>query len=319
MELTSQQISFIQKHWAIESHVRFHRRLANFVYFANLEGREVILRLTETSHRKAYEIESELHWINYLFENGMQVANPIRSMGGSLFAELTAEKTFYVTVFEKAPGGPLKNEEDVPEEMIKIWGRYLGKMHQLTKNYRPPVNIQPRQQWEQDESLAMALRGHDKSDGIPYTRLNELLEWMRLLPKEKEHYGLIHTDLHRGNFFVDDNRITAFDFDDSCYQWFSYDFIAAVNSIHKNFYEGNKHPDKDKTYKIFLSGYQLENNLDQIWIDRIEIFDKFRAVMVYHWIKTFTKEGVFDAKNLEWAKKKAPQLMEILQPPLKLF
>lgn len=318
MQLTIDEISFLKQNWNLGDEIKFHRRVANFVYFAQMDGREVVLRLTEPTHRTLKEIESELHWLNFLSENGMQVAHPIQSLNGALAVEMPGENKYFAAVFEKAPGSSL-NDEDINDELLKTWGQYLGKMHRLTQTYKPPSPILPRQQWEKDESLAMALRSMDRDDPIPYQRMNELLEWMRSLPQTENCYGLVHTDLHRGNFFVKDGIITAFDFDDSCYQWFSYDFTAPINSVHKNFSEGNKHPDKNKTLEIFLSGYRLENNLDPIWVERIKIFDKHRAALVYHWIKTFTKEGVFDAKAIEWAKQKAPKLLEILREPLQLF
>lgn len=203
--------------------------------------------------------------------------------------------------------------------MIKTWGKYMGKMHRLTQQYKPTPEIQPRQGWEQDESLAMALRSHDKSDLLPYNRMNELLEWMRSLPREIHCYGLIHTDLHQGNFFVEKGKITAFDFDDSCHHWFSYDLVAPINSIFDNIFEGIPHEKKEKALEIFLGGYRLENSLDPLWVERIEIFDKYRAALIYHWIKTFTKENIFTEKSLEWAKNKLPRLSEALKDPLKLY
>lgn len=319
MEISRQQIEFLRQHWDLEGEIKFHRRLANFVYFTSISGKEVVLRLTDPGHRRCDEIESELHWMSYLAKNGMRVANPIPTKSHSLMTEISGEKNYFAALFEKAAGAFLTDEQAVADDMIKRWGRYIGKMHSLTKNYNPPASIRPRQQWEQDESLAMAFRSHDKDDRIPYERLIEFMGWMRSLPRDQDSYGLIHTDLHRGNFFVEEGEITAFDFDDSCYQWFSYDFVAPLNSIHKNFYEGNRHPDKDRTLEQFISGYSIENKLDSIWIERIKLFDKFRAVLTYHWIKTFTKEGVFDAKGLEWAKQKAPKLMEVLKEPLDLF
>ena len=318
MLLSKSQTDFLRLHWPIEGEIRFHRHVANFVYFAQMQSREVVLRLTEPSHRKFAEIESELHWIRYLTENGMRIANPILSNSGELAVQLDGEQNYFASVFEKAPGAFLNHDEDVQDEMIKRWGRYIGRMHNLTKSYRRPAQIQPRQSW-QDESLSMALRSHEKSDALPYQRLNELLEWMRALPQSEDGYGLIHTDLHRGNFFVENGEITAFDFDDSCHQWLIYDFVAPINSMHRAFSEGVQSPEKSRVLEIFMTGYRLENNLSLAWLKRFEIFDQYRAALVYHWIKTFTREGVFDAKGLEWAKTKAPRLMEVFRQPLHIF
>lgn len=319
MELTTTQIEFLKQYWSIEGEVKFYRRLANFVYFTILNGEEVVLRLTHPYHRKLEEIKSELHWLNYLDSNGVKVANPISTKFGDFIVELDGvDSVYYVSIFVKAKGGPLTDEQAYHPEVIKTWGRYLGQMQRLAKIYNPPTSIQKRQSWREDDSLAMALRSLDPKDGIPYTRLNELLEWMSSLPQEKDSYGLIHTDLHRGNFFYFENAITGFDFDDSCYQWFSYDFVAPLNSVHKNFYEGHQHVDKEKTLELFLEGYSQENTLSPVWIDRIELFDKYRAALVFHWTKTFLREGMLTGpKAIEWAEKKAPEMIEVLRAPLR--
>lgn len=317
MQLSSEQISFLQKHWRVEDRIMFHRHVANYVYFARMDGRDVVLRLTEPAHRQIHEIESELHWMRYLNDHKMNVVRPIATLNGEYIIQMSGEKTFFVALFEKVKGMPLRDEEAQSPQIIKNWGQYLGKMHKLTKKYQPTSNIKPRQQWR-DESLAMAMRSVEKEDVIPYQRMHELLEWMESLPQSVDCYGLVHTDLHRGNFFVDQGQIMAYDFDDSCYHWFSYDFAAPINSIVKTVYEGNKSVEKEQIFQVFLSGYSLENTLSRIWIERIEAFDMYRAVLAYHWIKTFTREGVFDEKGIEWGKIRAPQLLQVMKAPLKL-
>lgn len=319
MNLSLNQIYYLKSHWNIDDQIVFHRRVANFVYFVNLNQEPAVLRLTEAKHRSQDEILSELDWIEYLAKNGMSVARPIPTVNNSLVIELPGSEKFFAVLFKKAKGEFLPQEQDIPDELIKNWGRFIGRMHLLSKNYHPTAGIISRQQWTNDESLAMALRSLDQSDEIAYTRMNQLLEWMKSLPKNINEYGLIHTDLHQGNFFVEHGLITAFDFDDSCYQWFSYDLIAPLNSMSKKISEGVQSDEKSKILDTFLQGYNKENKLDPIWIDRLEIFDKYRAVLVYHWIKTFTKESVLDAKGLEWASQKAPKLLKVLSEPLKLF
>jgi Ser/Thr protein kinase RdoA (MazF antagonist) len=51
---------------------------------------------------------------------------------------------------------------------------------------------------------------------------------LRSLPTPVDGYGLLHTDLHHGNFFVDEGRITAFDFDDIGYNWFASDIAVLL-------------------------------------------------------------------------------------------
>lgn len=97
------------------------------------------------------------------------------------------------------------------------------------------------------------------------------------------------------------------------------DIVAPINSINKNLFEGTNNLAKEKALEVFLCGYNQENELDQIWIDRIQVFDKYRAALIYHWAKTCIKEKVFDANGLDWAKEKLPQLVDAIRAPLRLF
>ena len=54
---------------------------------------------------------------------------------------------------------------------------------------------------------------------------------MDTLRQESDAYGLVHADLHMGNFFVDHSgQMTVFDFDDCCFHWFGYDCAVSVVS-----------------------------------------------------------------------------------------
>jgi Ser/Thr protein kinase RdoA (MazF antagonist) len=310
----------LKNFWSFEGEPIFHRRVANFVFFARLEGRAVVLRLTEPIHRSREEIESELSWMSYLYSQKIQVVKPVVALDKSFVSVVkdSNQKEYYAAVFEKAPGAFLKDDE-ISNELIRNWGRFVGRMNYITKGYRPTAGILLRQDWDNDESLAMARRSFDKSDKLAYLRMHELLEWMASLEKNPDSYGLIHGDLHQGNFFVNQGRITAFDFDDSCYHWFAYDIVPPINSIYKNQDEGNFTIPKEEALDTFLEGYLSENKLDSIWIERVTFFDKFRAALTYHWAKTCLKEEVFDDKGIAWANEKLPKLLAALKDPLKLF
>lgn len=296
--------------WGLGAPPRFIRRVANFVYESSLDGRPVILRLTEPSHRSATELAAELEWMDYLSRGGLRLAAPLRARDGSFVRELPGP--FLACVFVKAPGGPLSG---LSPELIRGWGRYLGRMHKMTRGYRPAG--EPRQEWDEDYLLGAALRSHDENDVLPYRRLNELLEWLRSLPEGPDEYGLVHCDLHQGNFFVHENEITAFDFDDCCRHWFAYDLSQPLFSIlHACEDEGLEYAPLESA---FLEGYALENELAPIWLKRLPAFMQYRAALIYHWIETAKSDGVFDEKGLEWCRTRRPWFLKKLEEPLLLI
>ena len=113
MQLSLDQIQELKQQWPLGDKIKFYRRVANFVYFANLDGKQVVLRLTEPIHRTAKEIESELDWMSYLTKKGMQIASPIRTKRGSLLVELSGEKKLFAAVhpFELLSSLPTKCEQ----------------------------------------------------------------------------------------------------------------------------------------------------------------------------------------------------------------
>lgn len=209
------------------------------------------------------------------------------------------------------------NSELIDVQIIEEWGRYLGRMHRLTKAYVPPASAAPRQSWKGDDVVKAALRALDPKDCLAFRRMNELLAWLDGLPMDRAGYGLVHADLHAGNFFVQDGVITAFDFDDSCYHWFAYDIVIPLISLNLQESKPGLFPGP-ALREPFLKGYLSENALSQTWIDRLELFGKYRAALVYHWIKAGMAEGRFDEKGLEWCRLRLPWCLDQIRNPIEL-
>lgn len=308
MILSADQIKLLKDHWDLSDEINFHRKVANYVYFAQLEGKEVILRLTDIKHRKESELESELDWMDYLRRRGLRIAAPVFSKQKKFFASLEG---FNAALFEKAEGAPIHKSGPVTADKIKIWGQYLGRMHSLTKHYTPSPELSRRYDWLNDSTMVAAKRGLDPFDSEAYARMFEIEDWMKTLPTDQDCYGLLHVDLHHGNFFMHHDQLTAFDFDDSCYNWFSYDIIVPLLSLSVLVDDKFTTLSKDKTKELFLEGYHRENKLSQIWIDRLPIFEKFRAIIIYHWLKALIFENPDDEKMKQLRLKVLPYWVEL--------
>ena len=99
----------------------------------------------------------------------------------------------------------------------------------------------------------------------------------------KNNYGLIHTDIHAGNFFVKDNELTVFDFDDCSYMWFVSD-IAIALFYHIDFQKITEEERIEKAtlfMKHFMIGYLKENKLTKKDFLAIDLFLKLRELVLY--------------------------------------
>lgn len=320
MSPDDQQLEDVRRLWGLGGDVGLLGKVENYVYETSLDGRPVILRLTEPSHRTAGELQSELDWIDYLSKSGMRIAAPVRSTNGELVETLGGTDVFHACVFEKAKGEPVADDADFGPDFVKRWGHYIGTMHRHTQTYQRSEDVQPRSVWDEDAGFQVTRAGLDENDAVPYQRFHELMDWLGELDRSPDCFGLIHCDMHHGNFFVDDEgRVTAFDFDDSVYHWFTYDLAIPLYYLGRHSSLGQLSTRYEELLSSYLNGYAEANTMDQIWIDRLPLFIKFRTATLYHWHKaTFGATPVDEAGQArrnafyEWSQRE-------LDAELKLF
>ncbi|MDI9458391.1 MAG: phosphotransferase [Bacillota bacterium] len=259
----------------------------NYVYEGKIGGTCYVLRLTHSSHRSTNMVLGELEWINFLAENGVSVAKALPSTSGKLAEEIHVGEDFFIaSVFQKAKGRLLdrSNPAEPTREVITEWGRTIGKMHRATKHFEPSEERFRRPQWFEDNLMCFEnhLPAEDKHIvDIGYS----LLEYAKKLPQSQDSYGLIHTDVHMGNFFVDEGKITVFDFDDCSYQWFASDIAIALYYTIWWKFGGQDTREKDAYAREFLRdfmiGYNAENRLEDYWLNELPFFMKLRDIILY--------------------------------------
>src|SRR5690606_37759569 len=105
-------------------------------------------------------------------------------------------------------------------------GRTLGQLHRLSTSYSPSKPEWTRGTWDAPQAI-----NYDawlkNFDAEVHAKFMENLATIRALPRNKQNYGLIHQDAHTGNLFVNDGKITLFDFADCCQGYFVND-VAMV-------------------------------------------------------------------------------------------
>lgn len=259
----------------------------SYVYEVSHGETAKILRLTHSSHRNVGDIEAELDWMNFLYENGVNVPQPFESNQDNLVEEIQVEdgSYFYACVFSKASGRPVKiNSPEFNPDLFYAWGKEMGKMHFVTKRYILKGNLKRRQNWDEEELLDLG-KYIPSNETILVEKTQELIAEIRNLPSNKNNFGLIHTDMHSGNFFFDGKEIHVFDFDDSAYNWFASDI--AIPLYYSILYGNN---DKSKTeirdfakrfITAFMEGYQTENSLPEQWKEHLQYFLRLRDITLY--------------------------------------
>lgn len=256
----------------------------NFIYGFPKDGIDVILRISHSSHRTKDDTMAELDFVRYLAQHGACVSEPIPSIHGNLVETIPAKDGSYFTAsaYVKAQGERPNRNHQSPEFFFH-YGKTIGEFHRLGRDYQPDPSLKRRFDWDQDPLLVHAREYLDDQDEVIYSRFKETMESIRKLKKTKDNYFLIHTDVHMGNFFVKDNRLTVFDFDDCSTMHIVSDIAIAL------FYyivfmkatpeEKKEHADLFMTH--FMKGYLSEYALRKEDYLHIPIFLKLREIILY--------------------------------------
>ncbi len=271
----------------------------NYIYEFDRDDGEFILRIAHSIRRNENLIKGEVDWINYLARGGASVARAVLSKREALVEAIDDGRggQFLATAFIRAAGQPPRRVGLSPA-LYRTYGKMLGRVHALSRNYEPSDPVWRRPEWD-DPHMMEIDRFIPASEPLVVDRWRELRKHLGDLPGDHDGYGLIHQDAHGGNFLVDeDGGITLFDFDDCVYSWYVYDIAMTV------FYLANGRDNAREFTREFLShfmpAYLAENSLDTAWMDEIPAFLKLREIDLYALI-----HRSFDVENLDdpWCKR----------------
>ena len=114
-----------------------------FVFSKNDE-KKFVLRISSTGDRTEKDYLAETEFVHYLAENGAPVADVIPSVNGKLVEVVdNGKEPIFISLFEYAKGMLLcdngyRYRERVPlEEYFYNTGKTLGKIHELSKYFKP--------------------------------------------------------------------------------------------------------------------------------------------------------------------------------------
>lgn len=251
----------------------------SFIYRFTRDGRPYVLRITHSLRRTPQAIHGEVDWMNYLAAGGASVAGAAAAACGELVEAIddSAGGHFLATAFHFAPGRP-PWEVGWTAARRENYGRLIGRLHALTKAYEPADPAWRRHAWPAD-SVDVVRQQLQGVDDVALARYLALVARLDGLPRGVDDYGLIHFDAHEANFFIDDDTITLFDFDDCGYNWLANDLAMVI------FYQAANRDDPETHLAGFLPdfrrGYAAENRLEPAWANLIHDFLTLRELELY--------------------------------------
>lgn len=268
----------------------------NLVYACD----DKILRLSHSTIRPQKEILMELDWVMFLCNQGLPIAQVIPSNQQNI-TEQIGDKTHYFTVvcFEKIIGNRVTEEQWTNNHFKKL-GKIQGQLHRIGQTYTKRADLHYLH-WDE-------IPEYDSYKHLPADERNllalhdQLVAEFNTYPKTTELYGLIHYDIHHGNYLMTENeeRIFLFDFEMASKSWY-------INDVATTLYYACNFPtneDLDKFELRFLQhfwdGYQTEYQLPDSEKEKIPKFLLYRDLMLCGHLKLILKGQILTPGQIKY-------------------
>jgi Ser/Thr protein kinase RdoA (MazF antagonist) len=235
-----------------------------------------ILRVTSEAHRARDQLKGELAFVEHLIANGVNAARPVEPLAGEKVVDVSrivgSQGATYATVFERFEGRHFQDySNDMGRPLFNEWGRTMGRLHLLSETFSAPPGLR-RPDWDQDEVAGCSVIDVDIDDRLLELR-NELVGWLSGTTREPTRYGMVHGDLERTNFVLNDGAIGIFDFDDCCHHWFCWDMVCALWR-----FRNAAQDDRAAFLGWFLEGYGAVREPDAAMLKRFSDLIRLRSV-----------------------------------------
>ncbi len=239
----------------------------------------LILRVTPSRHRNREQLQAEITVVNRLKEEGIPVAASITLPGTNSIEEVHLEgQTYYLCVFEKAPGKTWI-EEPQNEDTFFEAGKVLARIHK--KNKELPDGLS-RPSWKENHYLQNAFRCIPAEKSWVVKKMEKHLAKMESFPRGECQFGLVHGDYNFANMLYEDKRVTVIDFDESEFHWFVYDLAVYLFYYLLGGDPANMDLEANRlVWKKFGEGYCQEKELDPEMVERLPEFLRLREFILY--------------------------------------
>ncbi|MGF7057413.1 phosphotransferase enzyme family protein [Brassicibacter mesophilus] len=255
----------------------YYRISSNAVYPFKYNGKTRLLRFSPVEEKIKSNLISELDFIHYLRSNGYPALCTVASKNNQELLEVsTPWGDYFAVVFERVAGVQL-GEIDYNYDICRKHGKYLGKLHKLSSEYKPKT----RSRWSYEDVLRWIEKvlSNFENEVKAMQEVKELRSYLLKLPQNHTTFGLIHYDFELDNIFYDQttDTLSIIDFDDTMYHWYAMDIEQALDSIMNESSCDNYFVMKD----IFIEGYREEFYVSDEMLSYMHIFRRFANLYGY--------------------------------------
>ncbi|MGE3728822.1 MAG: phosphotransferase enzyme family protein [Candidatus Sericytochromatia bacterium] len=242
------------------------------------------LRLVHQSHRNLLQLQAEMAWLETLSQAGLSVCQPLLSELDSLFVsrEIGGE-IFWISAFAWIAGEPVsrENRQSWSPALLRSLGALAAQMH-LRAHILPESLYLARPDWVP----SFFLHRQSELDAAWFWRAVEKTQFaLSLLPIEPACFGLIHGDIHSGNFLLQADQVWLFDFDDCHRGWFNQDLALIL------YYILGTRRDQELVFRAHIThhlreGYSAVMPWPETFESECPLFFRWRDLQLYAFLHT---------------------------------
>lgn len=294
----------VKKLWSLNGSCMPLRNVTNHVFVSERAGEKCYVRLSHSDDRSASIIKSEIAFIKYIENSGIKAVCPWESMNGKGVETISSESgnIFYACVFPQAAGNSAQGPNILVSAVLTEWGSTLANLHDLAENYTSPPGIIDRPSWD-NEAVLLAAFSSESGNFEDKKELTDAVGKLQLLYQSielKKNYGIIHADLHGGNFFIHEEKLIIFDFDDACQHWFLYDIAVSATSLMQARLSQGGDDSALQACNDLLEGYLPLRNLSNEQRLLLLSFIRYRLLLIRLWWRARSEQGLVQKEFADW-------------------
>lgn len=277
------------KHYEIKpTLVTFLQHSENVTFRVDCSDDSFLLRLhsprTESFGKDGLDsqvVNSEMLWLEALRREDLPVPAPIKNKAGGYVSKVSGVNA---TLLAWQEGNLLTREMESEETAAQI-GNLVGRIHAHARRWQTPAGfLRPQRDAAYFQNALISLRPAIQDGRIAYpdyklleTSLELVEEETSRLPRNPQTWGLLHGDLHRGNFLLHDGLVRLIDFSMCAFGHFAYDLATCLSNVrtalHPIFLEQyTQFTPLPPGYERVLEGYFLASYIAtfSLWISDIK-------------------------------------------------
>ena len=205
-------------------------------------------------------VTSELLWLEALCQDtDLVLQQPIRNRSGSLVTQVhwfEAQKKVNTTLLCWLDEDAYYRDLETPDTAFQI-GVIAARLHNHACHWQiPPAFTRPGRDIPYFQNVLQGIQpavADGRISPSDYTVLEKsiqiLIEQLRGLSKDRQAFGLMHADMHKGNMLLQQGQIRLIDFSFCAFGNFMFDLAICLSDMKKEL-----HP-------AFLAGYQSLRSL----------------------------------------------------------